>query len=78
MLEPVVKSSRRRNVLICFRADAACAMPTTWCVYATGGACFVRHARRVPFQMAEVMIPPALFAQIFARIARLTPVGGTG
>ncbi len=34
--------------------------------------------RCVTFQMAEVVIPPALFAQIFDRIARLTPASGAG
>jgi len=39
------------------------------------GARIVRHGRSVIFQMAEVMVPRALFAQILAAIAtlRLTP-----
>ena len=42
------------------------------------GARIVRHARYVTFQMAEVAVPRALFEQILARIARLTPVCDTG
>ena len=38
----------------------------------------IRHARYVTFQMAEVAVPRALFAQILARIARLTPLCDTG
>lgn len=42
------------------------------------GARIVRHARYVTFQMAEVAVPQALFGQILARIARLTPLYDTG
>ena len=42
------------------------------------GARIVRHARYVTFQMAEVAVPRALFEQILARIARLTPLCDTG
>ncbi len=42
------------------------------------GARIVRHARYVTFQMAEVAVPRALFEQILARIARLTPLYDTG
>ncbi len=42
------------------------------------GARIVRHARYVTFQMAEVAVPKALFEQIPARIARLTPLYDTG
>ncbi len=42
------------------------------------GARIVRHARYVTFQMAEVAVPKALFEQMLARIARLTPLYDTG
>ncbi len=42
------------------------------------GARIVRHARYVTFQMAEVAVPKALFEQILARIARLTPLYDSG
>ena len=42
------------------------------------GARIVRHSRYVTFQMAEVAVPKALFEQIPARIARLTPPCDTG
>ncbi len=42
------------------------------------GARIVRHARYVTFQIAEVAVPKALFEQIFARIARLSPPCDTG
>ena len=42
------------------------------------GARIVRHARYVTFQMAEVAVPRALFEQIVARIAQLTPLCDTG
>ncbi len=38
------------------------------------GAKVVRHARYIVFQMAEVAIPPRLFATILRRIGRLCPV----
>ena len=41
-------------------------------------AVVVRHARYVTFQMAEVAVPKALFEQILAQIARLTPSCDTG
>jgi hypothetical protein len=37
------------------------------------GARIVRHGRSVIFQMAEVMVPRGLFAQILAAIATLRP-----
>jgi hypothetical protein len=37
------------------------------------GARIVRHGRSVTFQMAEVMVPRALFGQILAAIAALRP-----
>ena len=42
------------------------------------GVRIVRHARYVTFQMAEVAVPRALYEQILARIARLTPLCDTG
>ena len=41
------------------------------------GAWIVRHARYVTFQMAEVVVLRALFEQILARVARLTPLCDT-
>jgi hypothetical protein len=35
------------------------------------GAKIVRHGRSITFQMAEVMVPRALFAEILMRIAQL-------
>jgi hypothetical protein len=35
------------------------------------GVRIVRHGRVVIFQMADVMVPRALFAEILTRIARL-------
>ncbi len=35
------------------------------------GAKIVRHGRSITFQMAEVMVPRAAFAEILTRIARL-------
>jgi hypothetical protein len=37
------------------------------------GAKIVRHGRSIAFQMAEVMVPRALFRQILAAIAALRP-----
>ena len=37
------------------------------------GAKLVRHARQLVFQMAEVAVPKALFAQILQRIWTLAP-----
>ncbi len=37
------------------------------------GAKIVRHGRYVTFQMAEVAVPPDLFADILRRIDRLRP-----
>ena len=37
------------------------------------GARIVRHGRSVTFQMAEVMVPRALFGQILAAISALRP-----
>ena len=37
------------------------------------GARIVRHGRSMIFQMAEVMVPRGLFAQILAAIATLRP-----
>jgi hypothetical protein len=37
------------------------------------GARIVRHGRYVVFQMAEVAVPRALFAEILRRIDRLRP-----
>ena len=38
-----------------------------------GGARIVRHGRYVVFQLAEVAVPRALFAEILRRIDRLRP-----
>ena len=38
------------------------------------GARIVRHGRSITFQLAEVMVPRALFPQILAAIAALRPV----
>ena len=38
------------------------------------GAKIVRHGRSITFQMAEVMVPRALFQQILAAIAALRPL----
>jgi hypothetical protein len=38
------------------------------------GARIVRHGRSVTFQMAEVMVPRALFGQILDAIAALRPL----
>ena len=38
------------------------------------GAKIVRHGRSVIFQMAEVMVPRALFQKILAAIAALRPL----
>ena len=38
------------------------------------GAKIVRHGRSITFQMAEVMVPRALFQKILAAIAALRPV----
>ena len=35
------------------------------------GAKIMRHGRLITFQMAEVMVPQALFAEILTRIGRL-------
>jgi hypothetical protein len=40
------------------------------------GAKLVRHARQLVFQMAEVAVPKALFAQILQRIWTLAPAPG--
>ena len=37
------------------------------------GAKIVRHGRSIAFQMAEVMVPRALFQEILAAIAALRP-----
>jgi hypothetical protein len=37
------------------------------------GAKIVRHGRAIAFQMAEVVVPPALFRQILDAIAVLRP-----
>jgi hypothetical protein len=37
------------------------------------GARIVRHGRSITFQMAQVMVPRGLFAQILAAIATLRP-----
>jgi hypothetical protein len=37
------------------------------------GARVARHARYVAFQLAEVAVPRALFAEILRRIERLRP-----
>ena len=42
------------------------------------GASIVPHARYVTCRLAEVAVPRALFEQILAPIARLTPLGDTG
>ena len=41
------------------------------------GAKIVRHGRYVTFQMAEVVIPRGLFAEILRRIDRLGPPPAT-
>ena len=38
------------------------------------GAKIVRHGRSITFQMAEVMVPPALFQQILDAITMLRPL----
>ena len=38
------------------------------------GAKIIRHGRSIAFQMAEVMVPRALFRQIVAAIAALRPL----
>ena len=38
------------------------------------GAKIVRHGRSITFQMAEVMVPRALFQKILAAIAALRPL----
>jgi hypothetical protein len=38
------------------------------------GAKIVRHGRSITFQMAEVMVPGALFQKILAAIAALRPL----
>ncbi len=38
------------------------------------GAKIVRHGRSIMFQMAEVMVPRALFQKILAAIAALRPL----
>lgn len=40
------------------------------------GAKVIHHARQIVFQMAEVVIPKQLFAQILAHIRALAPTGG--
>lgn len=37
------------------------------------GARIVRHTRSITFQMADVVVPRALFGQILAAIAALRP-----
>ena len=39
-----------------------------------GGAKIVRHGRSITFQMAEVMVPRALFQEILGAIAALRPL----
>ena len=38
------------------------------------GAKIIRHGRSITFQMAEVMVPRALFQKILAAIAALRPL----
>ncbi len=43
------------------------------CIWVKIGARMVRHGRYVVFQLAEVAVPRALFAEILRRIDRLRP-----
>ena len=49
-----------------------------WEISVKTGARLVRHARRIVFQLAEVMVTRAMFEELLERIGRLRPAPGYG
>jgi hypothetical protein len=54
-------------------APSSCSTWTAASARRKVGAKIVRHSRSIAFQMAEVMVPRALFQQILDAIAALRP-----
>jgi hypothetical protein len=53
------------------RAERRAREPVLWAIPVKIGARIVRHGRYLVFQLAEVAVPRALFADILRRIDRL-------